>query len=500
MLPVDHVHAVRHAVRVLGKSERQVAREFGIARNTIRRYLDDSVVPQARKPSALPRPAPVRDSLRAQVFELLDAQAATPHGKQRLTAARIVTLLRERLVTAGYTSVKRLVREHKRAKQEVFVPLVYRPGDLAEVDFFEVLVTLGASSTKVFLFVMRLMSSGFDFACLLPRADQVCFLEGHVRAFAHFGGVPHRIAYDNLKAAVRTILVGSERELSLRFGALASSYLFEPCFARPYTGHDKGGVEARGKGIRWQHLTPVPVAASLEEINALLLRRLAEQVETQRDASGRSTRERFELEKPCLLPLPSHAFESAAKVAVVASSQSLVRLDGAHYSVPCGWARLTLMAHSGVDFVRIDPPLSARSDEGPVTHKRVAKGLRSVDYRHYLRELAHKPQALRQVADELVPSLGPPFDRAWRHLVDLHGPKVASRIFAKMLEALLEHRRDWVVERIERALLHGEPLQLAMRSELACASLRDEQVPQSLREVEVEGSSAADFDALLEAS
>jgi transposase len=498
MLPVDHVHAVRHAVLVLGKSVRKTAKEFGISRNTVKHYLDPSVTPEVR--ASTPKASPVKDLARAEVAALLDAQAGSRHGKQRLTAARIHVLLGKRGIAVGYTSVKTLVAEYKRAGKEVFVPLVYRPGDLAEVDFFEVLVTLGSSTIKVFLFVMRLMSSGFDFACLLPRADQVCFIDGHVRAFAHFGGVPHRIAYDNLKAAVKTILVGADRELSPRFGALASHCLFEPSFARPYTGHDKGGVEARGKGIRWQHLTPVPTAPSLEEVNALLLQRLAEQVETQRDLAGRSTRERFELEKPRLLPLPTHAFESAAKVVVVANSQSLVRLDGAHYSVPCGWARLTLMAHAGVDFVRIDPPSSARSDEGPVTHKRVAKGMRRVDYRHYLRELAHKPQALRQVADELVPSLGPPFDRAWRHLVDLHGPKVASRIFAKMLEALLEHRRDWVVERIERALLHGEPLQLAMRSELSCAPLRDDQVPQSLREIEVEGSSAADFDALLEAS
>jgi hypothetical protein len=31
----------------------------------------------------------------------------------------------------------------------------------------------------------------------------ICFLDGHVRAFAHFGAVPHRLVYDNLRVAVR---------------------------------------------------------------------------------------------------------------------------------------------------------------------------------------------------------------------------------------------------------------------------------------------------------
>jgi transposase len=43
---------------------------------------------------------------------------------------------------------------------------------------------------------MRLMYSGRDFAWLYERQDQVSFLDGHVRALAHFGAVPQRIAYD----------------------------------------------------------------------------------------------------------------------------------------------------------------------------------------------------------------------------------------------------------------------------------------------------------------
>src|SRR5438093_13227952 len=74
---------------------------------------------------------------------------------------------------------------------------------------------------KAWLFLLRLMYSGRDFGWIYERQDQVSFLDGHVRAFAHLGGVPARLAYDNLRAAVRRILVGVDRALTDRFTALA---------------------------------------------------------------------------------------------------------------------------------------------------------------------------------------------------------------------------------------------------------------------------------------
>jgi hypothetical protein len=94
--------------------------------------------------------------------------------------------LHDMLVAEGLKISARMVRrevaEWKRQRQEVFVPLVYHPGDLAEVDFFEVLVDVGGQRQKAWMFLLRLMYSGRDFAWLYPRQDQVCFLDGHVRA------------------------------------------------------------------------------------------------------------------------------------------------------------------------------------------------------------------------------------------------------------------------------------------------------------------------------
>jgi transposase len=140
------------------------------------------------------------------------------------------------------------VRQKKLQAADVFVSLSYRPGELSEVDFFDVVVD-ERGQRHAWKFLMHLIYSGYDFVWLYDRCDQLAFLDAHVWAFAYFGGVPQRIAYDNLTPAVRKI-VGAERVLTERFAALATYYLFEPCFARPGEGHDKGGIESRGKAIR----------------------------------------------------------------------------------------------------------------------------------------------------------------------------------------------------------------------------------------------------------
>jgi hypothetical protein len=412
-------------------------------------------------------------------------------GKQRLTATQLWRMLRGEKIFVGATLVKSYVREYKRRRAEVFVPLVYKPGDLAEVDFFEVLVDLLGKRIKTWMFVLRMMASGRDFACLLPRQDQTCFLEGHVRAFEHLGAVPQRIVYDNLRPAVSKVLVGSERALTARFAALANHYLYEPCFARPATGHDKGGVEARGKGIRWQHLVPIPEGTNLSQMSETLLRRLDDDAALLHDASGRTTMERFLEEKPQMVPLAGTPFESAQMLPVSASGSALVKIGGGNYSVWSRWARLSLTAWVGVDRVAIVGP------DARVEHQRVAFGSKAIDYRHYLPELSRKPQALRQVIEELLPKLGETYAKAWRQLVDEHGPKQAARHFAQVLKVVLERGEKDVSRTLELAMAQGEPVLLALRPKQVPVRLSFEHLPAALREVDVASASVSDFDALL---
>jgi hypothetical protein len=249
------------------------------------------------------------------------------------------------------------VAEWKRQRREVFVPLTYRPGDLAEVDFFEVIVDIDGTRRKAWLFLMRLMYSGRDFAWIYERQDQISFLDGHVRAFAHFEAVPARIAYDNLKAAVVRILVGGTRTLTPRFTALASHYLLEACFCRPGEGHDKGGVESRGKAIRQQVLVPIPVGPTLAAINAVLLAQMDARLDTTRDATGQTIGTRFTEEPRQCRPVPV-AFEAASTTLATATPRALIRLEGAAYSVWTRWAGLDLV-------IRIGPSMALRVPKIP---------------------------------------------------------------------------------------------------------------------------------------
>lgn len=247
---MDQAHVIRHKVRVEKLSVRQVREDLGISRNTVRWYLRDETPIGERRASA--RPTPVRDAVADRAHALMADSGGWTAGKQRLTATRLHQMLRGEGLDVGATLIKELVHEWRRQRQEVFVPPTYRPGEFAEVDFFEVVVEVGGERRKAHLFVMRLMFSGCDFGWLYDRQDQVCFLDGLVRAFHHFGFVPRRIAFDNLKPAVRRLLRGSMRELAKRFAALVTHHLFEPCFARPRTGHDKAAsrLAARASAIR----------------------------------------------------------------------------------------------------------------------------------------------------------------------------------------------------------------------------------------------------------
>jgi transposase len=479
---MDQVHVIRHKVLVEGLSARQVAREMRVSRNTVRRYLE---IAAPTRVEVQPRARPVWETVGDRLHELLQESPRWTGGKQRLTATRLHQLLRGEGFEVGVTMVKQTVAEWKRERREVFVPLVYRPGELAQVDFFEVLVDIDSKRRKAWMFLMRLMHSGRDFAWLYDRQDQIGFLDGHVRAFEHFGAVPQRIAYDNLKPAVTRVLVGAERVLSARFQALASHYLFEPSFCRPATGHDKGGVESRGRAIRWQHLVPIPEGGDMDAIRHTLLARLD-------GALSIEQRQRFDAEQGQMLPLPQFPFQARRTHTVGASRRALITVEGSTYSVPCTWAGLDITAHVGPDDVVIAGPTHS------IVRRRGRFGERVINYGDYIRELARKPQAVRQVAAELVRDLGEPFGKAWRCLVEQHGPGEAARIFAKVLGYVDTRGLPQVAQDVERALQSETPLLLAVAPKAATHSLIDDDLaPIGLRTADVASGRAVDYDRWL---
>ena len=200
MLGMDRVYVIRDKWFNEGLSIRQIARDLKVSRNTVGKYVSATSEPRRRQVGK--RPQPVLDEVSTRIDEIMQQWGTRTTPKQRITG----TLVHEQLLREGYqvgsTTVRVYLAEKRRQRQEVDVPLVWRPGDAAQVGFFEVTVEVAGQRQKAWLFVMHLMYSGRDFAWIYERSNQIAFLDGHVRAFEHLGGVVARCIYDNLKAAV----------------------------------------------------------------------------------------------------------------------------------------------------------------------------------------------------------------------------------------------------------------------------------------------------------
>lgn len=484
MLRMDQVHVIRHKVLVEGLSRREVARQLGVSRNTVRKYLELSS-PVRRESRA--RPQPVLEAVKARMEALLEQWSLRSTAKQRVTGSRLHQELVEEGFRVGVTTVRKYLRERRRQASEVFVPLVHRPGE-GQVDFFEVTVEEGGERRKAWKFLLRLMYSGRDFVWLYDRCDQLSFLDGHVRAFEMFGCVPRRLVYDNLSAAVKR-RVGSERELSEPFRALASHYLFEPSFARPGEGHDKGGVESRGKAIRLQHLTPIPRGESLAAIAQTVQSKLDQAFATKVDSAGVLASARFAEEAQHCLALPAVGRPARRVVLVSVSRSSVVRIEAAQYSVPSSWAGLEATAYVGVETIR----LSCRGEEVELAKQR--RGKRAICYRHYLPELAKKPQAVRQVAPELIAELGEPYGQLWELLVGRHGTAEAARLLSRIVGAIVDRGEAQVAAVLSRALAQQSFDLLGLQAPAPPQSI---EVPPALAMYAVETAHATDYDWLLQ--
>ena len=203
MLRMDQVHVIRHKVLREGRSIRSTAREMGVSRNTVRKYLKQSE-PMRREPD--PRVKPVLERVAPRIEELLEAWSSRTTPKQRITGSRVHQQLVEEGFAVSATTVRAYLREKRRQSAEVFIPLVHRAGDSAQVDFFEVTVHEGGQVRKAWKLLIRLMYSGRDFVRLYDRCDQVSFLDGHVRAFGYFGGVPRRLVYEYVTRHIFVVL------------------------------------------------------------------------------------------------------------------------------------------------------------------------------------------------------------------------------------------------------------------------------------------------------
>jgi transposase len=428
MYTVELYARVRRAVLVDGQSQRTVAREFGLARKTVRKMLEYSAPPgyQRQKPVRRPKLGPWQGVIDA----ILEDDKQRPR-KQRHTAKRIFERLRaEHSYGGGYTIVKDYVRSSKIGDQEMFVPLTHAPGE-AQADFGEALVVITGIERKAHFMAFDLPHSDDCFVQAFPAETTEAFLEGHVRAFEHFGGVPTRILYDNTTLAVARILGDGERQKTRAFSELQSHYLFAEKFGRPAKGNDKGKVENLVGCARRNFMVPIPRAVSWEALNIQLAKdcraRRAQRLRGHAETIG----ERFERDRAPFLPLPAVRYEACEKVTARVSSISLVRYRTNDYSVPTQYGHRQVLVKGYVHRVVI-----ACGSEVIAEHERSYQRETAVyDPLHYLALLERKSRALDQAAPLSGWQLPECFAQL-RRLLEARLTKHAGREYIQVLRLL----------------------------------------------------------------
>jgi len=107
-----------------GREYPAVARELSISRNTVSKYLEQ---PAPGRRTRRRRARPVWERVRTRLEELLAEWEPRTTPKQRLTGVRVLRALREEGYQVGRTVIYEYLRERRRQRAEVYVPLVHRP-------------------------------------------------------------------------------------------------------------------------------------------------------------------------------------------------------------------------------------------------------------------------------------------------------------------------------------------------------------------------------------
>lgn len=467
---------VRKRHYVDGWSIREISRQLKIARQTVRKLLEGAEIPKYNRQKD--RPCPVMDPYRSFIENILREDKTAPI-KQRHTSARIF----ERLVgefgfIGGESTVRHYIRKFKVSQPECFLKLEANPGEQVQIDFGHAEADIDGKRIKACLFCMRFKYSLVPYVVAFPTERLEAFLEGHVRGFQYYGGVPKEGLYDNAKTQVIKILSGPEREEHEWFSSLRAHYLFNSHFCQPEHGNEKGTVESLVKYVRSRALVPVPSFSSWGEFNAYLLNWCNKE-------KGKHA-VRWKEEQAALRPLPATSFSSARPVPVKVNTYALAMVDRNQYSVPCQYTGQMIIAKAYVD--RID---FIAGSTIVATHKRCyQRGQVLMEIGHYLTALERKPHAVTHAS--VVRQLPAVFGKLREHMTQAH-----ARGYKDFLSVLLL-LREYSVADVTATL---ETMHV---KDVSASALRQRLTPPSMAavtessEVVTTPAHAAQYDRLLQ--
>jgi transposase len=454
MLTVDQYAFIRISHRVYGKGIREIARDTGHSRNTVKKALRGEYGGYSERDK---QPFPVLGPYLATIDRWLKEDMDRPR-KQRHTAIRIYhRLQREYGFEGGESTVRRYVREARRrlglTPMQVFIPLEPELGMEAEVDWGGCHAIVAGEYTKLKMFCMRSKGSGKPFVQCFPCERQQAFFEGHMAAFSFYGGIFRTLIYDNLTTAVEKVLKGKDRKLQGSFEKFRAYYNFEARFCNPEQAHEKGGVEGLVGYARRNFLVPIPRVESLADLNAQLLAECVAYGDHRIAGRDKPVKEIFEEEKQHLLLLPRIPFSNVATVSAKVDKYSTVVVDKNRYSAPTLYGGLQVRVVLYVDRVEV-----FYGSQRIARHERLYGNNKwQLDPMHYLELLGQRPQAfesarpIRQWRAEWPAS----FEKLLERFRESLGPNHGIKEFIGVLMLFGEYGNREVIEAVEAAVACG---------------------------------------------
>ena len=434
---------------------REIARRTGLSRNTIKKYLNSGTI----EPSFA---TPDRPSKLDPFAEKLAGWLKTEAGKSR-KQRRTLKQMHADLVKLGFTgSYGRVAafardwrtdrqREQQTTGRGTFVPLSFRPGEAFQFDWSEDYGHLTDERTKLQMAHIKLSHSRAFLLRAYPLQTHEMLFDAHWHAFRVFGGVPERGIYDNMKTAVDRVGRGKERQVNLRFLAMANHYVFEPEFCNPAAGWEKGQVEKNVQDSRHQVLQGMPGFPDLATMNTWLEQRCLEVwQETPHGTLPGTIADVWAEERAALMPLPP-AFDGFIELSKRVSPTCLISFERNRYSVPASFANRPVS-------LRIYPDRLVVAAEGNILceHCRIIQRSHKLpprtiyDWRHYLAVLQRKPGALRNGAP--FAEFPPAFRQLQEQMLRKPG---GDREMVDILALVLQHDEQAVLTAVELALAEG---------------------------------------------
>jgi transposase len=319
-----------------------IAAELGLHHQTVREALETDRFNQARRlyPSQLD---PYMDFIRLTLDQ-----------HPRLRATRIYQMLVVRGYTGSLIQLRRVVGRIRPPLKEAFLRRQTFPGQEAQTDwahFGE--VKIGGAHRRLSCFVMTLSYSRALYLEFFFDQTLENFFSGHVHAFNDWGCCPRIVLHDNLKAAVLERM-GNVIRFHPRMLELAAHYHFQPRACAPARGNEKGRVERAIQYVRTSFFAARPFT-TLEDFNRQALE-WRDRIAHQRPWPGgdsRTVAEAFEEEKPLLLPLPIHPFDTDLVRPIRSGKTIYVRFDLNDYSIPPAMVGRTLTLVASFSAVRL---------------------------------------------------------------------------------------------------------------------------------------------------